>query len=279
MTSASASEHPVTKMGDAEIKEKILDAIKDPETAAVLEAILAPIVGAAVKAAMDAKEEEISKLKEELKEVKTKLDDLEQYSRKNCVNISGIPESAGESTSKLVCDLGKAMRVDISPTDIDACHRIGRQSAGKTRSIIVKFCRFDQRQEFYAARRQLRGEAASAGGQFTAQQLEKIFVSDNLTQHRQSVLYAARQLRRKGKLFAAWSDVGRLKVRITKNGDTKLISTTADLRDLVGDDPDLPADADFVAAPAAAAAAAAPSARTTATGATGRGRPKRTGRQ
>ena len=263
-------------MGDEELKDKILDAIKDPETAAVLEAILAPIVGAAVTAAMKTKEEEISKLKQELRDVKAKFDDLEQYSRENCVNISGVPKTAGESTSRLVCDLGKVVNVDISQTDIDACHRIGRQTTGKPRTIIIKFCRFDQRQQFYAARRQLHEVAAPAGGAFTAEQLKNIFVSDNLTQYRQSVLYAARQLRRKGKLSAAWSDVGRLKVRVTKGGDTKPISTIDDLRALVGDDPDLPADS--VATPAAAAAATS-SARTTATGAAGRGRPKRTGRQ
>ncbi|KAF0307301.1 hypothetical protein FJT64_018513 [Amphibalanus amphitrite] len=240
-------------MEDAEMKAKFLDAIKDPETAAVLEAVLAPIVAAAVKAAMESKEEEIAVLREELKETKAKLDDLEQYSRKNCVNISGVPETAGESTSQLVRDLSKIINVDISPTDIDACHRIGRLTAGKPRTIIVKFARFDQRQELYAARRQLREVAAPAGGRFTAQQLEKIFISDNLTQHRQSVLYAARQLRRKGKLFAAWSDVGRLKVRVTKGGDTKHITSFDDLRGLVGSDPDLPR-AEPVARPAAAAA-------------------------
>ena len=232
-----------TVMGDAEMKAKFLDAIKDPETAEVLQAILAPIVGAAVKEAMDRKDEEIAVLREELRETRARLDDLEQYSRKNCVNISGVPETAGESASQLVRDLGQVLSVDIGPTDIDACHRIGRQTAGKPRTIVVKFSRFDQRQELYAARRQLREAPAPApGGRFTAQQLEQVYISDNLTPHRQSVLYAARQLRRKGKLFAAWSDVGRLKVRVTRGGDTKIIASTDDLRDLVGDDPDLPTE-------------------------------------
>ena len=252
-------------MEDAEMKAKFLDAIKDPETAAVLQAILAPIVGAAVKEAMEKKDEEIAKLREELKETRTRLDDLEQYSRKNCVNISGVPETAGETTSELVRDLGTMLNVDISATDIVACHRIGRQTAGKPRTIIVKFGRFDQRQELYAARRRLREVAPPAGGRFTSQQLEKIYIADNLTPHRQSVLYAARQLRRKDKLFAAWSDVGRLKVRVTRGGDTKIITSIDDLRDLVGNDPDLPAEESSTrtetttATPRAADGTAAPS--------------------
>ena len=150
-------------------------------------------------------------------------------------------------------ELGKIIGVDINQNDIDACHRIGRQKPGKARTIIVKFTRFDHRQELYAARRKLREVAAPAGGQFTRRQLESIYISDNLTQYRQSVLYVARQLKRKGKLFAAWSDVGRLKVRVTRGGDTRLIRNTDDLRDLVGDDPELTAAAEATTPPAAAA--------------------------
>ena len=250
-------------MMDEETKAKFLDAMKDPEMSAALEAILVPIVGAAVKAAMETREEEISKLKRELTDTKAKLDELEQYSRKNCLNIAGVPETAGESTSQLVRDLAKSIDVNVQLDDIDACHRIGQKTPGKHRSIIVKFTRFDQRQDVYAARRKLREVAAPAGGPFTTDQLKGIYISDNLTKHRHSILYAARQLKRKGKLYAAWSDVGRMKVRITRGGDTKLINSTDDLRDLIGDDPELSAADNLTAAPEAVADRASSSGRGT----------------
>ena len=243
---------------DSETKAKLFEALKDPEMALTLQAVLTPIVDKAVaqsvgeavsravqtameamEARMEAKDQEILRLKRDLTDSETKLDELEQYSRKNSLNITGIPESQGESTSQLIRDLGKMIGVDINRTDIDACHRIGRQTASKPRTIIVKFTRYDQRQDVYAARKKLREVSAPVGAPFTRQQLENIYISDNLTSRRQAVLYVARQLKRKGKLFAAWSDAGRLKVRISRGGNTKVISTNNDLRELVGDDPEL----------------------------------------
>ena len=236
---------------ETETKNKILEALKDPDMIAALQAILTPIVNQAVTEAVKAKDEEIERLKRELADSKLKIDELEQYSRKNSLNITGLPETSGESTSQLVRDLGAMIGVNIGPADIDTCHRIGRQTTTRHRVIIVKFVRFDQRQELYAARRKLREVAAPAGAAFTRQQLASVFISDNLTPHRQSVLYVARQLKRKGKLFAAWSDVGRLKVRVHQGGNTRFITTIDDLRELVGDDPELVAPADSATAAAA----------------------------
>ena len=60
-----------------------------------------------------------------------------------------------------------------------------------------------------------------------------MFVTDNLTRENQHILYRARQYRKEGKLFAAWSDVGKLKARLRENGPTTVIRTLADLQRLV----------------------------------------------
>ena len=126
---------------EAEVKEKILDALNDPDMAACLEAILGPIVSRAVSAAMEAKDEEIAKLKEEVTECKLKIDELEQYSRKNCLNVTGIPETSEESTNQIIKDLCKVIGVQLDTRDIDTSHRIGKQSGTKPRTIICKFTR------------------------------------------------------------------------------------------------------------------------------------------
>jgi hypothetical protein len=38
----------------------------------------------------------------EIPKINSKLDDLEQHSRKSCVRISGVPESVGENTADIV---------------------------------------------------------------------------------------------------------------------------------------------------------------------------------
>jgi hypothetical protein len=45
----------------------------------------------------------------EIPKINSKLDDLEQHSRKSCVKISGVPESVGENTADIVCDIAKKL--------------------------------------------------------------------------------------------------------------------------------------------------------------------------
>ena len=72
------------------------------------------------------------------------------------MNVSGIPETATESTDQIVTDLGKMAGVVVTPGDIDRSHRIGKANDGRNRGIIVRFTNFVKRQEFYNARRELR---------------------------------------------------------------------------------------------------------------------------
>jgi len=59
--------------------------------------------------------------------------DLEQYSRRECVEIRGVPGRAGESTSHLVKEVGKALGVEATDNDISVSHRLLPSKAYKTK--------------------------------------------------------------------------------------------------------------------------------------------------
>ena len=52
-------------------------------------------------------ESELAATKARLSAAEQRLEDIENYSRRNCVIISGVPENTGESTDRLVVDVGK----------------------------------------------------------------------------------------------------------------------------------------------------------------------------
>ena len=81
------------------------------------------------------------------------------------------------------------------------------------------------------------GAHAPPGSQLTGDILANTFITDNLTQQNEFLMYQARQLKRKGKVFAVWSDQGRLKVKESQGASTKVFRSTDDLRSLCGDDP------------------------------------------
>ena len=219
-------------------KQALIDCFKDPGVTAVLrDEVLMPIVQKAVSDAVAAKDREIRQLKMELAKQRQDINDLEQYSRKNCLSITGLPEKPEESVSQTVVGLARAVGVDLLPTDIDVAHRIGNKNRSKTRPVIVKLTRFEKRQELYAARKRIRSSELAQGSPITAAEAANVFIADSLTKYNQGVMFAARQLKRKGKLFATWSDTGKLKVRVTSEAPTTIIRSLADLQKLVGDDP------------------------------------------
>ncbi|KAJ4448744.1 hypothetical protein ANN_00135 [Periplaneta americana] len=91
-------------------------------------------------------------------ELERKVDDLEQYQRRQCVRIFGIEEEVGENTDKLVVELATNIGVELKVEDIDRSHRVGRTTSdGRPRPIIVKFCSYRKRSEVFFNKKRLKG--------------------------------------------------------------------------------------------------------------------------
>lgn len=73
----------------------------------------------------------------DIQELQESLDELEQYSRKNSVEIHGIPEDKGISTEEVVCKVAAAVGVEMAPDNTEISHRLYRKKG--TKPIIAKF--------------------------------------------------------------------------------------------------------------------------------------------
>ena len=98
------------------------------------------------QAKIDGLENTVKRLTAVISEQAMCLNELDQYSRKSCVIVSGLPEQANESVRGKMEELGRAVGVDIS-SEIDVAHRLGRLAAGRARPIILRLRSFDKRQE------------------------------------------------------------------------------------------------------------------------------------
>ena len=91
------------------------------------------------------------------------IDDAEQYSRRACLRIYGVPlPQSGEESNKdclsRVKEVFKEMKVSVPADRIDRAHRIGKKSKSKGRvdqAIIVKFARWNDRTAVYKGRKNL----------------------------------------------------------------------------------------------------------------------------
>ena len=240
-----------------DIRPIIETCLGDPETVAVWRAALTPIISKVVSELLAERNATIDALQRTVEEQQKTINELEQYSRKNCINVAGVKETAGESVRALTKEIGRAVGVNLADGDIDTAHRVGRHTEGKHRPIIVKLTTFDKRQELYQARRKLRTAFVPAGSPMSEAELRQIFVSDNLTTANRVVMYAARQLKNDGKITAAWTDAGRMKIRVEADGPTRIIRGMDELRAI---DPDHAVFATPTPRPGRPAAARAPAA-------------------
>jgi hypothetical protein len=170
---------------------------------------------------------ENSDLRKGLNILETRVDDLEQYSRRNTCEIHGVPVVEGENVSKVVVGVGKSLNVDLSETDIDACHRIPLSGKASAPGIVVRFVRRELADRLVDARR---SHQDLSSGDMGFSERRRVFVNRSLTRARRVLLVRARQAVRDGRLRFAWVDfVGRVKVRRTADSEVILLKSESDL--------------------------------------------------
>ena len=111
----------------------------------------------------------LNKLDTSLKSVTKANNDLEQYTRRECVKIQGVPQKPDESTNTSVKVVGKAVVVEIADVDILVSHHLPPSKSYISRKpgpppIIVKFVRRDTKDAFYQARMKLKDITSKALG-------------------------------------------------------------------------------------------------------------------
>lgn len=123
---------------------------------------------------------EVEGLRKELKEkdaqiqvLSDKLDEREQYSRRNNLRIFGVKEEEGEKTDELVKQVGAQLGLNISQFQIDRSHRVGRRGTGdKPRPILVKFYGYGPRHEMFTSKKKLKGTKVTIREDLTSQRLD-----------------------------------------------------------------------------------------------------------
>ncbi len=148
-------------------------------------------------------------------ETTRKLNDLEQYTRRNSIRLFGISESKDkhENCDIIVTNLARdKLGVNIDVHEIDRSHRVGKkpnEPGKKPRPIIVKFATYRSRQKLIRNRRKLKGTG--------------ITIKEDLTRSNQTLL---EQVSRSEKVISSWTTDGRILVLMKINGKETIRQVT-----------------------------------------------------
>lgn len=121
-------------------------------------------------------------------DIEQKVDENQQYSRRNCLLLHGVPEMADEDATKVALQVFKEkLGVTIEESQIDRAHRIGNKKKKRTvanavkegtRPIIIKFVSYGPRNQVFSVKRKLKNS--------------NIVITESLTKMRLELLKCAR---------------------------------------------------------------------------------------
>ena len=99
---------------------------------------------------------DVKNLKEDMKQCKKierEIEDLSQYLRRYCLELTGVLPTEEVSCVDLVCSIGKEMGIELQDEDISTAHCLPTYNKSAEDKIIVKFTRRSIRDEFYGKRK------------------------------------------------------------------------------------------------------------------------------
>ena len=114
---------------------------------------------------------------------------LEQYGRRNNIQITGIPNNVpDQNLEEKVVDILNEISVDVSPKDIEACHRVG-VSKNNSKKTIVRFINRKYAKKALTSRKNLRKSSSPNCN---------VFINENLTVKNNKIAFANRKLKLSG---------------------------------------------------------------------------------
>ena len=229
-------------VADRTIKEQLKAALCDPGFLDLVSGAVAARVSDRLLGELAGLKEKLLEKDREISLLKDQVNALEQYSRRNCVRIGPVPESADENTDEIVKAVAKSVGVDLTDNAIDRSHRVGKKSATATRNrpILVRLTSYRHKEALMKVRRALKQidgakivpsadwpPLARNTGSSATPAFRKIFINEDLTGIRAHVAAKARQLKRDQRISDTRTRDGFIFVK--KNNSSYKIATMREL--------------------------------------------------
>ena len=150
----------------------------------------------------------------------------EQYSRRESLEISGVPESVAvnDLEGKVLKLLGK-IDVEVHPDHIEACHW-KKYNAG-LKKVIIKISRRKDADKIRRAKKKLKGLNFSSIGINLA-----VYINDSLCRYYKDLWAKCKKLWLNKFIHGFCTSNGSIRSKLTETGNVRVITHDADLEEL-----------------------------------------------
>lgn len=239
----------MTRKSNGNITEELIKAFHDDGVRSIIGALLDDKLKFLVDKVdhlskeNDRKTAEIAELNMNLAAAYAKVEDLEAYTRRENLIITGLPISnAAEATKtpagsderqtehateteRAVLTLCQNMNVPISSTDISVTHRLRKIPNIKgPPAVIVRFTNRKARDAVYAARKTLKSIQDTQ-----LSYPHPVYINEDLTKQQSHLFSEARKLVKSKIISNTWTSQGHVYIKINPLAKPKLIQTASEL--------------------------------------------------
>ena len=152
------------------------------------------------------------------------------YSRRECLEISGIPAIAADrDIESKVSEIWEEINVPINPNLVEVCHRLPSESSSK--KFIVKLNRRKDIHRILSNKNKLKNlkpESVHLPGE------TKVFINESLCLYYKKLWSKCKSLWSAGHISAFWVRNGSLRIKLS-NGSVSIITHDCDLEKLFPD--------------------------------------------
>lgn len=196
---------------------------------------------------------EVLRLSKCMDQHEEEINNMQQYSRRDCVEIAGLPQQMGENTNDLVIKVGALIGLSLSETDISVSHRLpqstGKESyssrlrprdgaassslnaANQFPKVIVKFTRREVKEAFYNGRKHLRDKTTQDIGMGRSSN-NRIYISESLSPRNKELFAKSPKFKKENMFKYIWTHSGRIYLRKNKDSPAYTITKLQDLDNL-----------------------------------------------
>jgi len=175
----------------------------------------------------------IHEMDQQIKQLQIESNDVRQYTRRDCLELQGIPYNKDEDTDAIVKNVGDLMEVYLGDNDISISHRLptgkGYKGTRNAPPLIVKFTRRSTKEKFYKARTKLK-DCTTQDIQYS--DTNKIFINECLTEQNKKLFHDCLKFKKERKRSSIWTSNGKVYLRRDITSKALRINSKDDLTKL-----------------------------------------------
>ena len=173
------------------------------------------------------------KHEETLYRIECSLDETQQYLRRDCLEVTGVPMRAQDNPNQIVKEIGSLIGVEIDDSDIAIAHKLPNTRKVKNR-LIVKFLRREKREEVYKKRKSLVGKNSShlpLVAESNNSENSKIYINESLTNYRKRLFGRIKEYKRANNVKYLWTSNGKIMLKMNDMSPTQVFVTHEEFED------------------------------------------------